>query len=137
MFISHAVSDRNFAILLAETLKTCQIASWYSEKHIIAARHWHDEIGRALARCDWLIVVLTPASVRSVWVKHELLYALNKKRYQGRIIPLLLKTCRMEKLSWTLPNLQHVDFRKNREAGFRRLFQIWKLRYQATKSTGA
>ena len=118
-------------------LRTRQISSWYSEKHIIAARHWHDEIGRALARCDWLIVVLTPASVRSVWVKHELLYALNKKRYQGRIIPLLLKTCRMEKLSWTLPNLQHVDFRKNREAGFRRLFQIWKLRYQATKSTGA
>jgi len=118
-------------------LRTRQISSWYSEKHIIAARHWHDEIGRALARCDWLIVVLTPASVRSVWVKHELLYALNKKRYQGRIIPLLLKTCRMEKLSWTLPNLQHVDFRKNREAGFRRLSQIWKLRYQATKSTGA
>jgi len=33
--------------------------------HIVAAKQWHDEIGNALSRCDWFIVVLTPDSVRS------------------------------------------------------------------------
>jgi hypothetical protein len=32
----------------------------YAPHAVVAAAQWHDEIGRALARCDWFIVLLTP-----------------------------------------------------------------------------
>ena len=38
---------------------------------------------------DWFLLVLSPQSVRSAWVKHELVYALQASRYRGRIIPVL------------------------------------------------
>ncbi|MDE0040336.1 MAG: hypothetical protein OXU77_22650 [Gammaproteobacteria bacterium] len=36
---------------------------WYSDTNIRGAQQWHDEIGAALRRCDWLIVVLTPERI--------------------------------------------------------------------------
>lgn len=45
---------------------------WYSKTNLKGAQAWHDEIGKALARCDWFVVVLTPSAVRSEWVKREL-----------------------------------------------------------------
>jgi hypothetical protein len=46
--------------------------------------------------------MLSPAAVESEWVKRELVRALNDRRYVGRIIPVLLLPCDLDKLSWTL-----------------------------------
>jgi hypothetical protein len=110
LFLSHANTDRNFVRKLAEVLQGRGVRYWYSEKHIVGAQQWHDEIGRALHRCDWFAVVLSPAAVASTWVKRELLYALDHSRYEGRIVPIVLKPCDSEKLSWTLDTFQRVDF---------------------------
>jgi hypothetical protein len=69
------------------------IKYWYSPKHIVAAQQWHDEIGSALERCDWFLLVLSPAAVRSKWVGHEYFFALNDNRYAGKIVPVLFKKC--------------------------------------------
>ena len=71
---------------------------------------WHDEIGAALERWDWFVVVLSPASVKSRWVKQELLFALNDARYEDRIVPVIHRPCRYRDLSWTLPSFQMIDF---------------------------
>lgn len=91
VFLSHAHDDRRFASQLAETLARHAVPVWYSPVRIQGAQQWHDEIGRALARCDWFVRVLSPSAVRSPWVKRELFYALQKRRYQKRIVPLLYK----------------------------------------------
>jgi hypothetical protein len=62
-----------------------------SKANIQGAQQWHDQIGTALRRCGWFVVVLSPQSVRSRWVKHELIYALQENRYKERIIPVLYK----------------------------------------------
>lgn len=98
--------------------------------HIAGAKQWHDEIGRALRRCDWFIVVLSPQSVRSKWVKRELLYALQRDAFQERIIPVLLRPCDVDRLSWTLSALETVDFEASRQAGYRDLFRIWGIRFR-------
>ena len=67
VFLSHSSQDREFVVRLARVLKRHKIRYWYSATHIVAAKQWHDEIGRALSRCDWFLVVLTPNSVRSQW----------------------------------------------------------------------
>jgi TIR domain-containing protein len=127
VFLSHSAKDRAFVRNLTKLLKSEGIRYWYSASHIVGARQWHDEIGRALARCDWFVVVLSPHSVKSKWVKRELLYALNQDRYNEKIIPLLLKACRHSRLSWTLSEFQFVDFRSDFEAGCRKLLRIWGL----------
>jgi hypothetical protein len=92
---------------------------------IVGARQWHDEIGAALERCDWFALVLSPSSVRSEWVKHELLYALGEARYRRRIVPILYRPCQITRLSWTLHSFQHVDFTKGFELGYAALLRVW------------
>lgn len=130
MFLSHAHQDRGFASHLAETLRRHGVPVWYSRDRIRGAQQWHDEIGKALNRCDWFAVLLTPSAVRSDWVKRELLFALQEKRYQERIVPLLHRECRYDRLSWTLDGMQHIDFRAKFETGCRELLRVWGIGYR-------
>jgi TIR domain len=129
VFLSHSSRDRNFVLRLARVLKHHSVPYWYSATHIAGGQQWHDEIGEALARCDWFIVVLTPNAVRSVWVKRELVFALSQDRYNGRIIPILRKPCDYPRLSWALPEFQLIDFTGNFEIGCRQLLRIWNVNY--------
>ena len=87
IFISHAVRDRAFVKRFLTVLKKNAIPYWISETHIPGASEWHDEIGKALKNCNWFLIILSPNAVRSVWVKRELMYALQPNRYKGTIIP--------------------------------------------------
>jgi hypothetical protein len=129
VFLSHSSRNRAFATELAEVLRQHGVPVWFSVTEIVGAQQWHDEIGQALARCDWFLVVLSPHALKSPLVKRELLYALSDQRYEGRIVPLVFRPCQAKKLSWTLPSFQHVDFTKGRTAGYRELLRIWCLGY--------
>jgi hypothetical protein len=128
IFLSHATRDRAFATWLAGTLRQHELSVWYSVTHLVGAQQWHREIGAALRRCDWFVVVLTPSSVKSMWVERELTYALSDRRYSSRIVPVLLKPCQHDRLSWTLGGFQFVDFTHGREAGLSALRRIWRLK---------
>jgi hypothetical protein len=125
VFVSHSHRDRDFAARLTRVLRKHKIRYWYSPKHIVGAAQWHDEIGKALARCDWFVIILTPNAVNSPWVKRELLYALNDARYQEHIIPLLVRPCAHARLSWTLQQIEAVDFRAGFDQGCADLLRIW------------
>ena len=126
VFLSHASQDRAHAQKLSDILVEQGIPVWFSPKHIRGAQQWQEEIGKALARCDWFMVLLTPNSVKSMWVKRELNYALIEKRYEERILPLLLKKCRYQDLSWVLPQFQWIDFTNDYERGMKELVGILK-----------
>jgi len=128
VFLSHAHQDVALMKRLAKALQDRGIPVWFSERHIKGAEKWLDEIGAALDRCDWFIVLLTPAAVKSKWVKRELTYALNEDRYEGRLIPLLVKDCDYKKLAWPLSTLQIIPF-KRFPSGCKELFRIWKIKY--------
>ena len=74
VFLSHSSQDREMASRVAETLRAHGVPVWFSESNILGAQQWHDEIGAALVRCDWFIVLLSPDAVSSNWVKRELLF---------------------------------------------------------------
>lgn len=128
VFVSHASRDRNFVKRLLKVFKQNKIRYWFSETHIPGAMEWHDEIGRALNRCDWFLLILTPNAVKSVWVKRELLYALRRNRYKGRIIPVLVRDCEHELLSWTLADFEFIDFRKDFDIACKKLLRLWRRR---------
>jgi hypothetical protein len=111
-------------------LRAHELPVWYSPTEIIGAQQWHDEIGAALDRCDWFLIVLSPHGVKSEWVRREVLFALNDPRYNGRIAPLIAKKCDSRKLSWTLGALQYIDFTPSFSAGARELLRIWGKGYK-------
>ncbi|MFL5542997.1 MAG: toll/interleukin-1 receptor domain-containing protein, partial [Longimicrobiaceae bacterium] len=86
--------------------------------------------GAALSRCDWFVILLTHASVESMWVKRELLYALRQKRYESHIIPIIVEPCDLERLSWVLSDLQIIDLRPGFEEGCRQLLKLWGIGYR-------
>lgn len=113
---------------VVETLGQHRIAVWTAPAKIRAAQHWHDQIGQALARCDWFMLALTRRSVTRPWVKRELLFALNDERYHERILPLVFEDCAIERLSWVLRgSTQIVDFTSNAERAHRALLATWGL----------
>lgn len=130
LFISHSSHDRRVAGRLARVLENHGVPFWYSRKNIRGAEEWHDEIGAALKRCDWFLVMLSPAAVESEWVKRELVYALNDRRYVGRIIPVLLLPCDLDKLSWTLRGIQQIDFTRGFYDGCRELLRLWAIGFK-------
>lgn len=117
-------------------LRDHEVPVWYSATNIVGAKQWHDEIGKALARCDWFIVVLSPHAVRSEWVRRELVHALNKPRYRNRIVPISHKVCKHVKLSWTLEEVQFVDFTTDFDEGCRNLLRVWGLGYKGQPPKG-
>jgi len=129
VFLSHSNEDREFVDKLAVKLRRHGIPLWYSQTNIVGAQQWHEEIGAALQRCDWFAVVLSPQSVESMWVKRELLKALEQRRFQDKIIPILFKPCDYEHLSWTLSFFQMVDFTGQFADGIRALLRIWGIGY--------
>ena len=62
-----------------------------------------------------------------MWVKRELSYALNQRRYEDKIVPVLLRDCDYERLHWALAGFQMVKLNGGFTAGSRELLRIWGL----------
>ena len=130
VFLSHSSKNQRFVQRLAAVLRRHGVPVWFSETSIQGARQWHDEIGEALRRCDWFLLVLSPDAVGSTWVKRELVDALMQDRYEGRIVPIILHTCEHDDLSWTLSQIQMIDFTGSFENACRELLRIWGIGYR-------
>ena len=131
VFLSYSTVDSRFATQIAELLKRHGVPVWYSHTEIFGSMQWHDEIGHALRRCDWFVILLSPDSVNSFWVKHEFTFAIRQKRLASRIVPVVFRVCDFEEFSWTLSSYQLVDFTEDFEKGCRALLRIWGIGYQA------
>ena len=86
IFLSYSHSDREYANLLADSLEAKGLDVWIDE-HIDYGALWSQEIQDHLDKCAAFVVVMTPNSENSDWVKTELARAQRKKKH---IFPLLL-----------------------------------------------
>ncbi len=134
IFLSHSTLDEPFVTSISEVLRRHGIPVWYNRTNIIGAQQWHDEIGAALKRCDWLALILSSHSIESMWVKRELLFALQQNRFENRIVPLLYQPCDYERLSWTLSSFQIINFTRTFDEGCHDLMRTWGLGYNQSSS---
>jgi len=125
VFLSHSSTNRAIASAVAETLRNHGVPVWYSKSNIMTAQLWQDEIGKALRRCDWFIVLVSSAAIASTWVKRELSYALNHSQYDDHIMPVTIEDCDYEELSWTLGVFQMADLNSNPEEAHKQMLQAW------------
>ncbi len=125
VFISHSSDDRDFVEReIVSLLEQNGIRTWYSTDEIRAATDWEASIRHALNSCAWFLVALSPASVKSNWVKAEVLWALEQRR--GRIVPLVIADCDSAECNLQLRLLQHIDLRQNPDAARRRLLATFR-----------
>jgi hypothetical protein len=127
VFLSHATADKVVARRVLRRLESHGIPVWFAPYKLIGSQRWHDEIGKALQRCDWFLLLLSRSSVRSRWVKNELLFALNEPRLDDRIVPVLIEPCDWKEFSWTLGAIQHVDLTGDFPSGMVDLLRVFGI----------
>ncbi len=119
VFISHAHDDADFAHRLAIDLASAGWRAWLAPDSIQPGEKWVEAIGRGLDESGVFLVVLTPAGVRSRWVKTETNAAIGlENRGEMGFIPLELAACAAPTL-WAV--YQTVFFRGRYDDGLRAL----------------
>lgn len=125
VFISHSSRDRESVERdIISPLRAHGIDTWYSTDDIETASEWERQIREGLTKCEWFLVVLSPQSVESEWVRREAHWAVMKR--MGKIVPVMLETCEPEDLHLGLLPIQYIDFRDNREQALERLLAVWE-----------
>jgi hypothetical protein len=90
VFISHATSDRRFVEdALLGLLNALGFDAWFAEDDIETAEHWERSILAGLQASDWFVLVMSPNSTASEWVKDEVAWAIENR--SNRVIPVLIE----------------------------------------------
>lgn len=118
---------------IADKLRIHRIPVWFRTTNVNGAQQWHDEIGNALKRCVWFIVLLSKNSVKSACVMIELMYAFNHSQYENHILPIIIEECEFEELSWTLEMFEMININNASKEEYKNLFKTWGIGYDANK----
>lgn len=111
IFISHAHENDALAKKLGKALKRVGWDVWDDEQ-ILPGDNPAEKIGQALEESEAIVVLLTPEAVQSNMVRSEISYALGKKRFSGRLIPVIVGSrdgFRHESLPWILRTLNPIQ----------------------------
>jgi len=103
-FLSYSRVNKDFALKLAEELKSEGFNIWFDQLDIPPGARWDTEIEKALDEADIFMVIITPASAKSDNVLDEIGYAIDTGK---RILPVLLEAAT---LPLRLRRFQYVDF---------------------------
>jgi len=94
IFISHASADDSFVAELRRELEAHQLTVWVDSRKLRGGDKLAPEIEKAIETASQVIVVLSPQTVNSPWVRREIKQALaveKRRMAEGyRVIPLLL-----------------------------------------------
>jgi hypothetical protein len=85
VFVSHASADAQFANHLADDLRASGADVWLDSSHM-GAGDFVAHINNALASREFVVLVLTPASIQSPWVSQEFNAAIARTQ-QGLMRP--------------------------------------------------
>ena len=111
VFISHSSETRNFVKVLSAELKRQGWDVWNDEE-ILPGDNWAENVWKGLESSQAMIALLTPAALSSSFVLKEIEYALGKKSFNKRLIPVILGSegkISPEKLPWILKHLNVIN----------------------------
>jgi formylglycine-generating enzyme required for sulfatase activity len=103
-FISYSRVNSDFAVRLAQDLKSADFDVWLDQLDIPTGARWDDEIEKALEKSAAFMIILSPESIQSQNVKDEIGYAIDAGKH---ILPVVIENC---KVPFRLRRFQYVDF---------------------------
>jgi tetratricopeptide (TPR) repeat protein len=133
VFISHSSKDKTFVRRLVNDLKAHNQKVWFDEKVLRVGDSIVDGINGGLKETDYVVVVLSKASVKSKWVNAELNAALMKE-LSGKgtaILPILKEDCEVPPL---LHDRVFADFRRDYAGGLAAVMRVFE---QETRSAAS
>ncbi|MEP7011378.1 MAG: toll/interleukin-1 receptor domain-containing protein [Acidobacteriota bacterium] len=114
VFLSHSSTDKPFVRKLARSLATRGHTVWLDEIELQPGDSLVQRISEALEKADFVAAVISPASIKSRWVKKELQLAATKELRDNRtiILPILIGRCEAPEY---LRDKLYVDLRDARQ----------------------
>lgn len=85
-FIIHSARDADFAERLYKDLQEVGVQCWLDSKQLRVGDRWQIEINRAIRSLDKVLLVLSVASIHSLWVKREIDVALAREERDNKTI---------------------------------------------------
>ena len=115
VFMSYSRRDDVVMRRIVAFLREQGIKVWVdNEKLIPGTPVWEKEIEKAVQGASAVVVVLSPDSKDSEWVRREISLA---DQYEKRVFPLLVRGDEKTSISIRLIGRQYVDIRSNEDAG--------------------
>ncbi len=116
VFLSHSSRDKKLVARLAEDLTAEGIDVWLDAGEILAGDSIAQEIQKGLEASDFIVLVLSRASVRSGWVDKEWQARIGREATSRavHIIPVLAERCEIPAL---LADKRTADFTEDYDAG--------------------
>jgi tetratricopeptide (TPR) repeat protein len=118
VFLSHSSKDKPFVRELADELgRDGQIKVWLDERDIAPGQNIAARIGEGLD-ADFILLILSPDSVESSWVKEEWTDAFwdQTNNRKTKLLGVLYRECTIPRL---IRNKKYFDLRTNHPEGFR------------------
>lgn len=107
LFISHASqADGARARALAAALEAAGQPCWIAPRNIAPGADWNGSILAAIEACGGVVLLVSPASVSSPFVKAEIQHAFEHKK---RVVPVRLAEAQPSLLDLRLKTIQHIE----------------------------
>ena len=115
VFISYSRRDEAVMRRIATFLRDQGINVWVdNEKLVPGTPIWEVEIEKAIVNAGAVVVLLSPDSKNSPWVRREIGFAEDN---EIRILPILVTGNERNAIPIRLTNHQRIDIRQNEELG--------------------
>lgn len=124
VFISYSHADRKFIDQLVDKLQASGVAVWIDKWMIKVGDSITQRIDEGIGSSDFLIVVLSRASLKSKWVREELNAATIRNVEEEKhafVLPILLEECEIPLL---LQHRKYADFTDDPEQAFQELLEV-------------
>jgi hypothetical protein len=124
IFLSYAREDRNKAEQVIKQLATQPNIHVFTVNQMSAGENWKDRIKKELAKSDFFLVLLSPASIRSKWVQLELGAAWGLDKF---IIPIVTSRDLVSKLPLEFTGTPVVDMEYlKRPEGLNQIMELYE-----------
>lgn len=103
LFISYSTKDQEFAERLHKDLQAKSVRCWFAPHDVQGGKKLHEQIDEAIRVYDKLLLILSPASMESEWVKAEIFKAREREIREKRRVLFPIRLCSFEALrDWQL-----------------------------------
>jgi hypothetical protein len=105
VFISHAWADRDAARAVSSELREAGY-DVFSAEDALPGDNLPLEVGKALQRSNSMVILLSPEWTSSPYSVMEMEYALGTRRFEGRVVPVVLRDS--DDIPWILRRFELI-----------------------------
>lgn len=132
VFLSYSGADEKWADLLRTRLPQEGLEVWNPAAELSPGDNWGLKYGKGLEASDAMIVLLSPDSAKSDWVRSEIEYALGSSKFRDRLVAVLVRPT--ADIPWILQKQPFLRATENTDKLVREIAQAFsKTRTPATK----